>query len=458
MRRVLQGAIGFLALCILGAGAGFFYIRYQFSRIDRIDIPHLVEEAPGLPVNVLLVGSDTRENTEGALADATGRGDPTTSGRRSDTMMVLHIDPRDRKAAILSIPRDLWVPISGEGYSAKVNAAYAVGGAPMLIDTLHDALGIEINHYVEVDFVGFQNIVDTVGGVEMYFASPARDKMSGLDIPNEGCVTLDGFQALGFVRSRFYESYEAGRWQPPVGNDLQRIERQQDFIRRMIAKASGVRNPFKINELVNIGVDNVTLDQGMSLGDILKLADRFRSFNPDAVDMFTLPTEPLAIQGQSALALQVDEAQVYIDRINGIEPPVADRPADIRARVLNGNGISGAAADTSLELQGLGFRVADAADADSHDYDRTLVRYGPGNESAARLLASYLVNGADLVADASLGSGTVDVALVVGADYAGVRTEPAADGEVPIGGAVPAPGGDATTAGATGAPAGGPKC
>lgn len=453
----LKALIAFLAFCILGAGAGFFYIRYQFSRIERVDIPQLVDEVPGKPINVLLVGSDTRDGTEGELAEATGRDDPSTAGRRSDTMMVLHIDPGPRKAMILSIPRDLWVPISGEGYSAKINTAYAVGGAPMLVDTIRSALGIEINHYVEVDFVGFQNIVNTVGGVDMYFASPARDLKSGLNVANEGCVTLDGFQSLGFVRSRFYESFEAGRWQAEGGNDFQRIERQQDFIRRMISKASGVRNPFKLNELVNIGVNNVTLDQGMALGDILKLAERFRSFDADAVDMFTIPATAATIRGQSALELDVEEAQVYIDRINGIDPPAADRPADVRARVLNGNGIGGAAADASTDLQGLGFRVAGAADADRHDYGRSLVRFGPGDDGAARLLASYLVNGADLVPDASLATGTVDVVLVVGADYAGVRAVPAAEGEVPIG-TPPINAGEPTGAEPSGAPVGAPKC
>jgi len=456
-QAALKGLIGILAFAILATGAGYFYLRYQFGRIERIDIPQLTEQGGGDPMNVLLVGSDTRENTEGELAEATGRDDPTTAGRRSDTMMVLHVDPGSRKAAILSIPRDLWVPISGQGYSAKINTAYAVGGAPLLVETIQESLGITVNHYVEVDFVGFQNIVNTVGGVNVYFSSPARDRFSGLDIADPGCVSLDGFQALGFVRSRHYESYEAGQWRSDGGNDFQRIERQQDFIRRMVAKASGVRNPLKINELVNIGVNNVTLDRGMSMGNVLDLANRFKSFDPQAVDMYTLPATGLEIKGQSALQLDADEAQVYIDRINGIDPPAADRPADVRARVLNGNGVTGAAASATGELQGLGFRVAETADADRHDYGRTLVRYAPGQEPAARLLASYLVNGADLAEEPSLARGTVDVTLVVGDDYAGTRAEPAAEGEVPIGPVQPEAQ-EETGADPAGEPAGSPKC
>jgi LCP family protein required for cell wall assembly len=428
---LLNGLIGFLVVAILATGAGYVYLRHQLAKIKRVDIPALADEAAGEPMNVLLVGSDSRERTEGDLADATGKGEEGTSGQRSDTIMVLHVDPRKTKAAILSIPRDTYVEISGEGYSDRINTAYAVGGAPLLVQTVSESLGIDVHHYVEVDFVGFERIVNTVDGVKVYFPAPARDFNTGLDIPEAGCVSLDGYMSLAYVRSRYYEWYEAGRWHSDPSSDFGRIDRQQDFIRRMLRKAvsSGFTNPVTLNRLIGIGVNNVTLDRGMSTRDIVTLARRFRNLDPETVDMFTLPTEGASIRGMSVQLILEDEARVFIDRLNGITPEeTAARPSETRVRVLNGNGVEGAASATGVSLQGVGFNVAGRGDADSFAYDASVVRYAPAQREKAQLLASYLVAGATLEEDRSLATGTVDVVLVVGADYAGVRPGPAPNG------------------------------
>ena len=282
----------FLALCVLLVGSSYFYFRHQLSRLTRLDIPGLADDGAGRVMNVLMVGSDSRENATGDVADAIGVGDDGTAGQRSDTIMVLHIDPAQQKAAILSIPRDFYVPIPGQGGRDKINASFAIGGPQLLIQTIKDALGIDINHYVEVDFNGVERIVNAVGGVNVYADAPARDSFTGLDIPMVGCNALDGYQALAFVRSRHYESMQRGRWEPGSGSDLDRIGRQQDFIRRMLKKAvsSGLSNPLTLNRLIGIGIDNVRVDQQMSTKDITNLARRFRSIDADSVDMLTLPT------------------------------------------------------------------------------------------------------------------------------------------------------------------------
>ena len=159
--------------------------------------------------------------------------------------MVLHIDPRQEQAAILSIPRDVVVPIAGTDVVDRVNAAFSLGGAEGLIATVQQSLGITINHYVEVDFVGFKDIVDAVGGVEIYLPRWARDFTSGLDLPKIGCVSVNGTQGLAFVRSRHYEELVDGKWVTDPSGDFGRINRQQDFIRRMLKKAlsAGITNP-----------------------------------------------------------------------------------------------------------------------------------------------------------------------------------------------------------------------
>ena len=410
---------------MLLVGSSYFYFRHQLSRLTKLDIPGLAsDDDTANMMNVLMVGSDSRENTTGYIADATGKGDEGTTGQRSDTIMILHVDPSQQKAAILSIPRDLYVPIPGYGKD-KVNSAFSTGGPQLLIRTIKEALGIEINHYVEVDFTGFERIVDTIGGVKVYTDYPARDEMTGLDLPLAGCNEVDGYQALAFVRSRYYETYERGRWVSGANSDIDRISRQQDFIRRIMKKAvsSGLGNPLTLNRLISIGVSNVRVDQAMSTKDITTLAKRFRSIDPDTVDMLTLPTSD-GFAGDAAVQfLDTQRAQEFIDRLNGIKaapPPPSVKPADIAVTVLNGNGGDAVATTTAASLTQAGFRVASTGNALSYDYRQTIVQYAPGKQDKGALLRSTLVAGAALEEDRTL-TGS-DVTLVVGLDYNGLKT------------------------------------
>jgi len=418
-RRLLIGGISLFALMVLLVGAGYVYYRWRFSQIHKQNITGLAADSGTM--NVLLVGSDSRANVEGNTA-FNDKSAPVT-GQRSDTMMILHADTKQKKAMILSIPRDLYVPIAGTTSSNRINTAFD-SGAQRLVDTIQQDLGVKINHYVQVDFVGFQSIVNSVGGVDIYVPAPARDKLSGLSIKTAGCAHLDGFQALAWARSRHFEELEGGRWQSDPTGDLGRIQRQQDFIRRMLRKALATRNPIKVNNLIGIGIKNVQIDQHMSTSDILHLASKFHSLNADTVDMATLPTAPFTtrIGGLTAdvLRLKQPDAQSFIDRVNGVTPPPAPEvtPEAIRVRVLNGTGQTGQAAQVSVALQGPGFSIADRGDANGR-FTQTLIRYAPGSLAKAQLLQRYLQSGARLVSDPSLR--TVDVALVIGSDYAGVR-------------------------------------
>ena len=451
--RLRTGLVVFLALCVLLVGSSYFYFRHQLGRLTRLNIPGLADDDPGKVMNVLLVGSDSRENTTGYIADATGKGDEGTTGQRSDTIMILHVDPNQQKAAIMSVPRDLYVAIPGNGKD-KVNSAFSIGGPQLLIRTIKEALGIEINHYVEVDFTGFERIVDTIGGVKVYTDYPARDEMTGLDLPLAGCNAVDGYQALAFVRSRYYETYERGRWVLGSNSDIDRIARQQDFIRRVMKKAvsSGLGNPLTLNRLISIGVSNVRVDQAMSTKDITNLARRFRSIDPDTVDMLTLPTYD-AFAGDAAVQLMdTARAREYIDRLNGIvapPPPPSVKPPDVAVTVLNGNGITGGASLAATALGQAGFRVAGTGDAYSYDYHQTIVKYAPGQQAKGSLLRSTLVAGAALEEDKALAGTGSDVTLVLGLDYNGLKASgttvaptaaaPAAPGATPPTSKAPAP-------------------
>ncbi len=174
----------------------------KVERVEGIDQVLTVDKT-GFE-NYLLVGSDTREGADPNDPDAGSIGDTTdVQGRRSDTMMLLHVNHDSDEVAIFSIPRDLYVDIPGYG-TDRINSAY-FHGEDVLISTIQESLGIPVHHYIEVDFFGFKDIVDAIGGVEACFNAPTRDKNTGLAVPTAGCFTLDGVQGLQYARSRYYE-------------------------------------------------------------------------------------------------------------------------------------------------------------------------------------------------------------------------------------------------------------
>lgn len=432
-RRLLIGLNLFLAVCILAAASGFAYVRWRYGQLDKIDLSEVLgmgeeEEPPGDPMNVLLVGSDTRSNLSKQEQARFGTTDDV-GGARSDTMMVLHIDPRQEKAAILSIPRDLWVEIPGYKHKQRINIAFdGPTGAATLITTIRQNLGIDIDHFVQVDFDGFRGVVEALGGVKVYFPAPARDPVAELDVPKAGCIELSPDQALAYVRARNFQTYEAGRWRTDPTADIGRIARQQDFMRRVMGSAvrAGVRNPVKANRIVENMIDDIRIDKALGTGDILKLAQKFRNVNPETVDMITLPNEPANVGGAEVLVLKQPEAQQVIDRFNGIQPEDPQAlpdvlPQEVSVRVLNGSGIGGQASKVAQDLQAVGFRLATppTGDADSFRYEKPVVRHHPSRRADAKLLAAYLQSGATIQEDPTLV--TADIVLVTGTGYEGVR-------------------------------------
>lgn len=432
-RRLLVAFTGFTAFCTFFVGLGYVYVQRKLDQIARLELPALAQDS-GPVMNVLLVGSDSRANL--AAADAKGFGQDVVSGQRSDTIMLLHVDPSEQRAAIVSVPRDLYLPIANTNFSDRVNAAFALGGPDQLIATLQRTLGVTIHHYVQVDFSGFKDIVDTVGGVTMYVPYPVRDRGSGLDLGRDGCWELDGNKGLSWVRSRQMEFLINGTWQADGRGDLGRIERQQDFIRRMMKKAlsAGLSNPLQLNRLIDVGVRDVTFDSALSTKDLAALGRRFSSLDPDKVVLRTLPTDPADIDGKSVLKLQTAQAQPMIDLLNGKAPlsstpttvagptttaPAAGaRPADVKLRVLNGVGSAGLAGRTAASLTAAGYAVADKGDAPALA-PKTTITYGAGQLAKAQSVQSTLAGPSVMREDATLT--TVDVTLLLGADFTSLK-------------------------------------
>jgi len=421
-------------LLVLGAG-GVGYAKFQFGKVDKLDLGGILNRDGGSknPMTVLLVGSDSREDLAPGEAKKFG-GTKLVTGKRSDTIMLLRVDPKTQRAAILSVPRDLYVPIAGTSERDRINTAFLTGGAERLIQTIQQTLGISVDHYAQVDFDGFKGIVDAIDGVTIRFDAPARDPMAGLSVPKAGCIKLSGDQALAYVRSRNYEAYEGGRWRRDPRSDFSRIDRQQDFIRRVIRKAvdKATGNPLTLNSLVSSGVKNLTVDEGFSLNDMTRLARRFQSLDPNKVQMMTLPTTAAKIGGADVLRPKPTEDKQTVDLfLNG--PPEAqgaDMPAippgSLSVRVLNGSGTPGQATEVAGNLKDAGFVVAGIGDGRSTD--KTMIRYAPGGKAKAEVIAKFIKGPTQLTEDRATNG--VDAIITTGDSFEGINV-PGSEASVP---------------------------
>jgi LCP family protein required for cell wall assembly len=218
------------------------------------------------------------------MRDATDR---APAGERSDTIMVLRLEGSSSK--MLSIPRDLIVPIADTGGKERINSAYNAdlgGGPSRLLKTVQSSLGIPIHRYMEVDFVTFAGLVDAVGGVTIDFPYPAFDNNTGLDINQTGPVELNGEQALAYVRSRHYtEIKEDGKPHEDPTADLGRIQRQQTFLRTVMGKVAGSHNPFTLLKAGGEVAGGIRVDDALGLWSAMRLAWDLKGLHPESVPL-----------------------------------------------------------------------------------------------------------------------------------------------------------------------------
>ncbi|MEY2570220.1 MAG: hypothetical protein QOE63_570 [Acidimicrobiaceae bacterium] len=400
------------------------YTYSKVSNIGRVQLGSVLtpEVAGGSdqPQNILIVGTDSGEGLDPNDPILTGR----PGGIRSDTIMVLRIDPASAKASILSLPRDLYVPIAGTGGSDRINAAIQAG-PQRLIETIKQDFAIPINHYVELNFLAFRTLVQAVDGVPIYFPNPARDTKSGLDVPDAGCVNLDPVQALAFARSRAYEELVNGRWQTDPTGDLGRISRQQLFIKRVIARSieKGARNPAVLNDLISAAVTNVHLDPTLTAGDLLSLGRRFKDFNPQNLDTYSVPATPTVVRGGDVLKIDPIRAEPVFRMFRDAQGELSPN-SEVVVAVHNGSGQVNQAETVAGALRKVGFTVPpdNVAPADRFDYPTT-VYYLPGEKAQGELVASYLQSGA-VVEQTPLPLIGADVLIITGIDYTGVLDQP----------------------------------
>jgi polyisoprenyl-teichoic acid--peptidoglycan teichoic acid transferase len=434
-----------LALVIVGVIGANMFINWKIDQIPRVKVKTAENTDPGEPANFLLIGSDTRAQVQ-TPAEREAFGDPSVEvGQRSDTLMVVHVDPEAKTGFLVSFPRDLVVDIPGVGQS-KINAAFNTG-PQRVVDTLAQNFNIPIHHYLEVDFQSFKGIVDAMGGVPAYFNAPSRDPKSGFEfIPfgfQPGCYPMDGNQALNYVRSRDMEEYIDGAWRTDPRGDLARIERQQAFMRRLATEAfrKSVNSPRTALDIANETIPQLKADEALSRQDINKLIRSFRRVDPNdpnSLQMVTFPTEPGPSNSRLGSTLQAKQpdADAILARLRQFGPPPEQqegpKPSQIRVRVFNGSGQSGIAAKTGGELSGHGFVTAGVGNKPS--LRATEVRYRPGSQDKAAVVQSYLGGVGKLIEDRSVAE--VDVDIVLGKDFKAVA---APAGAAPAGAAPASP-------------------
>jgi polyisoprenyl-teichoic acid--peptidoglycan teichoic acid transferase len=420
-----------LTLLSLGAATFVVSVYVKLGELVRFSEDEVAvdESAPGVPENFLIVGSDSRDNVDPSDPDfADVLPNSQVGGTRSDTIIVARVDPASTTVDMVSFPRDLFVPIAGRGRD-RINSAYG-DGRQVLIDTIRQDFGIEINHYIEVDFTGFQRLVSAVGGVPVYLDTVYRDRRSGLGEIGPGCAVLDGETALAFARARNLEFQDAdGDWRLDPTGDLGRITRQQLFIRRAIERvlALDLSDILTLNRLLDVAVDSVAVDAGLSNDDLRGLANRFRGFNPDTIRNHSLPTEPFRTSaGAAVLGLLEDQAQPILNVFRGLDPGAvtADR---VVVEVQNGTGVEQQATLAAEALDFVGFVTQVNRDAPAAP-PATTIFFGPGSEEAARLLARHLTSRATFEFDASLEP--LRVRLVTGPDFTTVVRQPWAEDAV----------------------------
>lgn len=440
-RNVLVG-VGIVLVAALGiAGIGAAWGLWSFSRIDRVALD-LAETGPTTPRNFLVVGSDSREGIEQDDPGAGGMlGPGAPAGRRADSLMVARVDPQSDRVDLLSIPRDLWVPIGESGEQQRINTAYSES-AQTVVDTVQDSLGIPIHHFVEIDFVGFQQLVDALGGVPMYFDHPVRDRNSGLFVYEKGCRVLDGPQSLAFARARHLQWSDGVEWHGDPTGDLGRMTRQQLLVRAAAARAQalGLGDVGKVRSLVDAAVGSVTLDDTLGIGDLVGLGNRFSELDPDRMQTHPLPVVPHRTDAGAAVVL-LDEAAAgpVLDIFRGdlsaapvtttTAPPPS--PDEITVDVINSTGTDGEARRVSFVL-GEGDFVPGIVEG-GEPVGRSEIAYPESSRAMAELVSAWLSPRAELVEDDDLAPGHVLVRL--GQDFQHVA-EP---DEAPPTTAAPAP-------------------
>jgi LCP family protein required for cell wall assembly len=435
-RRLLVSGSVFVAVVLIIAGLGYGYVRYRVDQIKTGSSAALSPSdgsSPGTtdslqPENILLIGNETRAGQKDVSF-----GNPSgLTGSLSDVIMILHLDPKTDSASILSIPRDVFAPMpagSPVGTNQKIDAALNDGtlGPNNLVAAITQDFGIPINHYVEVDFDGFIQTVNALGGIKMDFPERLYDAYSGLHIAHTGCQLLDGQEALALVRSRHLQYDPPGvspadmaAWPYDPESDLARIVRDHTFVRVLAstAESEGITNPLKANAFLSAFIDQITMDPGLK-AQLIQLIVHYRGLNADAAAETTIPVTQVTgpngdgyyYEGYDIGDVEFPDQPADSETIEKWDPGALPTPVEPKAvRIYNIAGTYRLAADTGSALIADGFNVTlETNGTVPASQSETIVQYHPGQLADGIAVFEKLSGAVILQSVASVPSGTVDV-------------------------------------------------
>jgi LCP family protein required for cell wall assembly len=407
--------------------SGIYWWKYHTFNNSLHRLPIFGAAAPNTPShdidgkdqNILIVGNDDRETATDAELRQLGTARDGGS-LNTDTMMIVHVPANGKKAALISLPRDSWVAIPGYGMG-KLNSAYPdaftattgstdakrAAGGRLLIGTIQNLTGLTIDHFVQVDLLGFYRISIAIHGVQVNMCAAVKESNSGIDL-HQGINDVEGKQALAFVRQRYNF---------PDGNgDLDRVQRQRYFLTaafRKLTSAGTLLNPSKLQHLLTAVSSSLYLDEKINLTD---LAGQLEGLSANNIVGQTIPTDGFGnVNGQSIVVVTPSEVKTFVNRIIGnvdskVDSAKTVKPSSVTVDVKNGGSSDGAAGQNASTLRRVGFVIASTETAPSTS-TATVIQYSDGLESQAKTLAAY-VPGATL----QKVSGLKHVTLVLGAD------------------------------------------
>ncbi|HEV7626760.1 MAG TPA: LCP family protein [Streptomyces sp.] len=427
-----------LSVLVLGAsGVGHVMVNGLNADVSRVDPFHGLTDRPRDTggVNFLVVGTDRRDKLSHEQREKYRLGGSACDC--TDTLMLVHLSADHDRASVVSLPRDSYTKLpahtdggTGKRHAAvpaKLNSAYAHGGAHLTVSTVEAMTGIHIDHYLEVDFTSFMRTVDVLGGVPVCTEKSLQDRYSGLNLP-AGTTELDGGRALQYVRARHLGD----------GSDLSRMKRQQHFLASVIAKAtdSGVlMNPVKLRKVASTVLESVRADNGLGSDEMLELGRAMRRFTTASSEFASVPVENanhMVPKLGSTVKWDKRKAEKLFATLRADRPLTNEKsedterakssqgrggqagkaapavfvgipPGSIKVQVENGTKREGLASKVDKKLSRTGFATTGAATAAQHnDVSRTTITYDPRWDRSARALAKALP-GARLVKESDRG-------------------------------------------------------
>ncbi len=363
-------AIVLLSLVVFGSVAG--YLQYTNSEVHHVNVKHLqATPTKGIDANtenILLIGSTSRCALNGKQAGAFGSCAAGVTGINADVIILVRVDPNTNRISLISIPRDSFLINARPNQNDKIDSALVYGPSQLVL-ALEQDLGISIQHFAELNFDSFENVVKSLGGLSMWFPDPVKDAVSGLNVPVSGCYKLGAFQALALVRARHMYYYVKGQgWLYDGSGDLGRIIRVHEFLRVLASQVvhHGIGSVTYDNALVQDVAPQLTVDQGFTPHDMVDLITQMRHINPYRVPESTLPvmndpTYSYMYQGYDygnvVFASEPQDLEDVTSWLGHKVPGATLNPKKITVSVLGGIGDAVETAQVATQLKTLGFDV-----------------------------------------------------------------------------------------------------